>query len=367
MSIKKAANTLGKENIETYIKTALIFAIVVICFLIFKPFLVPVIWGIIIAIAFHPLHVRFTKLLKGKSGLSATIITLVLLALLLIPTGTFVSSLFENVKDLSTQLKSGELIVNEPPEKVAGWPLVGKSIYNSWHQFAVDVSAAATQFKPQIEALGQKVLNFFKSFMGTTLVFMLSIIISGMFLANAKSGYPFVYKLFNHLVGEEKGTEFVDNSRKTVSSVVTGILGTAVIQTAIISAALFVFKIPLAALLTLVTFFFAVAQIPVFLIIIPLIIYMFSAVGGAPAVLFTIWGIVGALSDNVLKPMLLGRGLNIPMLVILIGAIGGMLLMGMIGLFIGAVVMALGYQILQLWLDDVKEQLETTDVKNAED
>jgi len=367
MSIKKATNTFAQENIETYVKTALIFLIVVICFLIFKPFLVPVIWGMIIAIAFYPLHLRLSKLLKGKTGLSATIITLVLLALLLIPAGTFVDHLFENVKELSGHLKAGDLAVNEPPENVAGWPLVGKSIYNSWHQFAVDVREAAEQFKPQIEALGHKVLNFFKSFMGSILVFMLSIIISGLFLANATSGYPFIYKLFNRLVGEEKGTEIVDNSRKTVSSVVTGILGTAVIQTAIISAAFFVFKIPLAALLTLVTFFFAVAQIPVFLIIIPLIIYMFSAVGGAPAVLFTIWGVVGALSDNVLKPMLLGRGLNIPMLVILIGAIGGMLLMGMIGLFIGAVVLALGYQILQLWLDGVKEQLEAADVKNAED
>ncbi|WP_319500397.1 AI-2E family transporter [uncultured Draconibacterium sp.] len=367
MSEKKATNTIGKENIETYVKTALIFLVVVICFLIFKPFLVPVIWGMIIAIAFHPLHIRLTKLLKGKSGLSATIITLVLLAILLVPSGTFVDSLFVNVKEIAGHLKTGDLVVNEPPEKVADWPLVGKSIYNSWHEFAVDVKDAAVQFQPQIQALGQKVLGFFKSFMGSILVFMLSIIISGIFLANSTSGYPFIYKLFGRLVGEEKGTEMVNNSKKTVSSVVTGILGTAIIQTAIISAALFVFKIPLAAVLTLVTFFFAVAQIPVFLIIIPLIIYMFSAVGGTPAVLFTIWGIVGALSDNVLKPMLLGRGLNIPMLVILIGAIGGMLLMGMIGLFIGAVVLALGYQILQLWMNDVKEKLEATDVKIQED
>ncbi len=363
---KKAGNALMANSIETYVKTALVFLILIICFLIFKPFLVPIIWAMIIAIAFYPLHLKFTKLLKGKTGLSATIITLLLLAILLIPSGYFIESLFENIKELATQMKSGEFEIQAPPEKVAGWPIIGKSIYGAWQTFAENLKAGLAEYQPQIQAASHKALSFFKGFMGSILVFVLSIIIAGIFLSRSNTGYPIVYNVFNRLMGKEKGTELVNNSKKTISSVVTGILGTAIIQTTIIAIAFFVFKVPMAAILALITLLFAIAQIPVILIIIPVIIYMFSAVGGASAVIFTIWGILGALSDNVLKPMLLGRGLKIPMLAILIGAIGGMILMGMIGLFIGAVVMALGYQITELWMKESPEHSETFQTTNPE-
>jgi len=354
------------NSIETYVKTALVFLILIICFLIFKPFLVPIIWAMIIAIAFYPLHLKLTKLLKGKPGLSATIISLVLLAILLLPSGYFIDSLFENIKEITAQMKTGEFKIQAPPEKVASWPIIGKSIYNAWHTFAENLKAGLAEYHPQIQAASQKALSFFKGFMGSVLVFILSIIIAGIFLSRSNTGYPVIYNIFNRLIGKEKGTELVNNSKKTISSVVTGILGTAIIQTTIIAIAFFVFKVPMAAVLSLITLLFAIAQIPVFLIIIPVIIYMFSAVGGASAIIFTLWGIVGALSDNVLKPMLLGRGLRIPMLAILIGAIGGMLLMGLIGLFIGAVVMALGYQIIDMWMHEQREQLETTQIADSD-
>ncbi|MEN8117727.1 MAG: AI-2E family transporter [Bacteroidota bacterium] len=358
MSNLKSGDKIVSKNIEAYVKAALIFLIIYASFLIFKPFLIPIVWGVIIAVALYPLHLKLTKLLGGKNSLSSTIITLVFLAILIIPSVYFVESLFESVKHLAAQLKAGTLEVEAPPEKVAGWPLIGKPIYDAWQLFADNVTAGVAEFKPEIQAGAQKILNGFKGFMGSLLVFILAIIIAGIFLSKSKGGYPGIYKIFNRLAGEKKGTEMVNNSQKTISSVVTGVLGTAVIQTAIIAIAFFVFKVPLAPVLTLIVLFFAIAQIPVILVVLPVIIYMFSAVGGASAIIFAIWGILGGLSDNFLKPMLLGRGLDIPMLAILIGAIGGMVLMGIIGLFIGAVVMALAYQILQIWLNDTSDSKE---------
>ena len=358
----KMSARMAFKNIETNAKTALIFLIFYICFLIFKPFLLPVVWGIIIAVALYPLHLKLTRVLKDKSGLSSTIITLVFLAILIIPSVFFIESLFDSVKNLAAQLKEGTLDVQPPPEKVAGWPLIGKPIYDAWNLFANSIAAGVAEYKPEIQEFGQKILSMFKGFIGTLLIFILSIIIAGIFLHRSKTGYPLIYRIFKRLAGEEKGAELVDNSKKTISSVVTGILGTAIIQTIIISIAFFVFKVPLAPILTLIVLFFAIAQIPVILVILPVIIYMFSSTGGTSAVIFTIWAILGALSDNVLKPMLLGKGLDIPMPVILIGAIGGMLLMGIIGLFIGAVIMALGYQIVQIWLNVPHE--EDSDAEN---
>lgn len=358
MSNSKLANKFVLKSIESYVKTALIFLIIFVCFLIFKPFLIPFAWGVIIAVALYPFHLKLTKLLGGKASLSSTIITLVFLILIIVPSGFFVQSLFENVKELAGAFKGGTLDIQAPPEKVATWPIIGKPIYEAWNLFDKNITYAISEYKPQIEAAGTKLFDMFKGFTGSIFTFIFSIIIAGIFLAKSDSGYPRIYRIFRKLAGDKKGTEMANNSKKTISSVVTGVLGTAVIQTLIIAIAFFVFKVPLAAVLTLVVLFFAIAQIPVILIILPVIIYMFSTVGGASSVIFAVWVFIGGLSDNFLKPMLLGRGLDIPMLAILIGAIGGMLFMGIIGLFIGAIIMALGYQILQIWLNEEEKNTE---------
>lgn len=356
MSDVKLGNKFVLKSIESYIKTALVFLIIFACFIIFKPFMLPVIWGIIIAVALYPLHKKLTKLVK-KPGLSSAIITISLLAILIIPSFSFSSALVDSIRDLTTSFEEGKLIVPPPSDNVAEWPLIGKKTHAIWQAFSDNTKAGIEQYREELSNVGTKFIGLLKSFASSLLVFVLAVIIAGIFLSNSKGGFNFVTTLFTALIGD-KGPEMVDNSKKTISSVVNGVLGTAVIQTAIIAIALFVFKVPAAPIFSLIILFMAIAQIPVALIVIPLIIYMFSSVGGTNAVLFAIWAIIGALSDNFIKPMLLGRGMEIPMLIILIGAIGGMIAMGIIGLFIGAVILALGYQLFQLWIEDTKEELE---------
>lgn len=337
------------RSIESYIKTAIVFLIIYACFLIFKPFLLPVVWGVIIAIALYPLHVKLTKVFNNKGGISALLITLIFLSLLIIPSVSFIQILVDDIKKFVTEFNSGNITFQSPPESVAEWPLVGKSIYGAWDLFSTNLQAAFDQYNEQIKGIVETVIAALKSVTGSVLVFILAIIISGIFLKISSKGFKGIYTIVTNLTGD-MGDEIVNNSVKTIRSVVTGVLGTAIIQTIIISAALFVFKVPGAPVLSLVCLFMAIAQLPVILLIIPVVIYMFSVLSGGSAIILTIWLIAGGLSDNFLKPMLLGRGLNIPMPVILIGAIGGMLLMGIIGLFIGAVVLAVGYQILNIWI-----------------
>ncbi len=353
MSDSKLGNKFVLKSIESYVKTAIVFLIIYASFMIFKPFLLPVIWGIIIAVALYPLHKKFTKLLKNKAGLSATVITLVLLAVLLVPSISFTGSLFENVKELSTQVKDGTLVVAPPTDDVAEWPLIGKKVHAAWQSFSDNLTAGIVKYKEQLKTVGQKFISILSSFAGGLLTFIIAIIIAGVFLSNSASGYKFVNTFFTALAGD-KGEEMVENSRATISSVVNGILGTAIIQTAIIASAFFVFHVPGAAILTLIVLFFAIAQIPAILIVLPILIFMFSQLSGGAAVAFAIWAILGAISDNFLKPMLLGRGMKIPMMIILIGSIGGMMIMGIIGLFIGAVVFAMAYQLFHMWLGDTK-------------
>jgi predicted PurR-regulated permease PerM len=283
---------------------------------------------------------------------------------LIIPSFSFSAALIDSIKELTTTFDEGKLVVPPPADKVAEWPIIGEKTHDIWQTFSDNTKVGIEQYRDEIAKIGTKFIDLLKSFASSLLVFVLAIIIAGIFLSNSKGGFTFVSTLFTALIGD-KGEEMLDNTKKTISSVVTGVLGTAVIQTTIIVVALFVFKVPAAPIFSLIILFMAIAQIPVAIIIIPLIIYMFSAVGGTSALLFAIWTLVGALSDNFIKPLLLGRGMEIPMVIILIGAIGGMLAMGIIGLFIGAVILALGYQLFQLWINSKKEErdnIETNEI-----
>ena len=357
MNELKLGNKFVSKSIESYVKTALVFLIIYASFMIFKPFLLPVVWGIIIAVALYPLHKKLTKLLKNKSGLSATIITLVLLTILIVPSISFTSSLVESVKELSTGVKEGTLVVPPPTDDVAEWPLIGEEVHAAWQSFSDNLTAGLVKYKDQLKNVGGKFVSILSSFVGGLLTFIIAIIIAGVFLSKSSGGYKFVNTFFTALAGE-KGDEMVENSRATISSVVNGILGTAIIQTAIIASAFFVFNVPGAPILTLIVLFFAIAQIPAILIVLPVIIFMFTQLSGGAAVVFAIWILAGALSDNFLKPILLGRGMKIPMLIILIGSIGGMMIMGIIGLFIGAVIFAMAYQLFHMWIKDTQEELE---------
>lgn len=352
---------LVSKNIESAIKIAIVFIIIYTCFLIVKPFLLTVVWAIIIAIAFHPLHERLTKLLGNKNILSATVITLSSLTLLIAPIAWFMQPLAKNIKELAPKFMDGTFYIPPPPPAVEAWPLVGKPLSEIWQLFSNNIADGLERFSPQIQIAGEWLLGSLASLAVSVFIFFFAVIISGWFLAKSASAYKISVAVFTNLAGK-KGIELVDNSKATISSVVNGVLGVAMIQSTLIAIGFFVADVPGAAILSLLVFFLAIVQLPPSLIVLPVVIYMSSVLSGVGAGVFIVWNIIAGFSDNILKPLLLGRGVKIPMLTILIGSIGGMLLMGIIGLFIGAVILALGYQIFQDWVDyEQKERLELTE------
>ena len=136
----------------------------------------------------------------------------------------------------------------------------------------------------------------------------------------------------------------------TIRGVAVGVVGVAVIQSLLIGAGFFAMGLSSAGVLTLVVLLFAVVQVPAVLVTLPVILYVFATEATTPAVIFAIWTVLAGLSDNLLKPLMLGRGLEVPMPVILIGVIGGMIADGLLGLFVGPVLLAVGYVLLKAWL-----------------
>jgi predicted PurR-regulated permease PerM len=340
-----------RRALEAAIRIGLVVLLVLWCFNIVRPFVMPVLWGAIIAVAIYPLFVKFSAVLGGRQKTAATLMTLIALAMLITPTVMLTESAIENSQSLAQHLRDGTLNVPPPSEKVQGWPLVGKKLYSAWDLAATNLGEALSTYKSSLEGLGKKLLSVAAGASATVLQFVISIIIAGVLLVYAKSSCKGVETIAARLMGEGGGKAFVDMAGATIRSVAQGVLGIALIQAILAGIGLLVMGVPYTGLWTLLVLLLAIIQVPTIIILGPIIVYVFSVAATVPAIIFMVWSLLVGMSDSLLKPLLLGRGLDIPMLVILLGAIGGMILSGIIGLFVGAVVLALGYRLLMAWLN----------------
>ncbi len=341
--------------LEAAVRIGLVALLAAWCLMIIRPFVEPMTWAIIIAVAVYPLYLHLANSLQGRTKLAATLFTLLALAILITPTMMLTVSLVDSAQTLSAELKDGRLHVPPPPDSVAEWPLVGERLHAFWTLASQNLEGALTRVAPQLEAAGKWLLSGVAGTGGSVLKFVLSIIIAGVLLANAEAAARVARAILERVTGE-RGAEFATLAGATVRSVAQGVLGVAAIQGFLAGIGLLVMGVPAAGLWAVLVLLLAVVQLPPILILGPIIVYVFNVADTVPAVLFMIWSILVSMSDAFLKPMLLGRGLETPMLVILLGAIGGMVMSGIIGLFIGSVILAVGYELFMAWLMEKPQQ-----------
>jgi len=343
--------TKPSTPIETAIQIALIALMGLWCFRIAQPFISPIVWAGIIAIGIYPIFLWLKEKSKLSSGWTATIITLALLLILVTPTIIISGALIDNTQTLSEHIEKGQLEIPPPSEGVAEWPLIGKKLNAFWTQASEDPKAALGQYDAEIKKAAKWIISTAAGASLNILVFIFSIIIAGVFMVSGDGVKQTFISIFDRIaVG--RGSEFTELSLSTVKSVVTGILGIALIQTLLAGLGFIVMDIPAAGVLAFICLIMAIVQIDILLVLIPLSIYVFSdpGTGTGAAIAFLVWNIGVGLLNNVLKPILLAKGVDAPMSIIFVGAIGGMLLSGIIGLFVGAVIMVLGYTLFMAWL-----------------
>jgi predicted PurR-regulated permease PerM len=336
-----------QRSINTGLRLGFIALLFIMSYFILKPFIGPIIWGVIIAVALFPLHKRTTKLLGNRSNLSASLIVIIsIIVLVILPSILFTTSTYETVETIKVKIADGTFRIPPPDAEVEGWPVIGKPIYNFWKLATTSISGVVEMFEPQLKELAPKILVGITGMATTFFLFIISIIISGALLANSKSAEKAAVSVFITLAGTE-GKRFSELASRTIRTVVQGVLGTAFIQAIFISIALFVVGFPGAEIVSLIVLFVAITQLPVLLITIPVILYVFSYADTTLAIVFTIWVVFWSVSDNIIKPILMGKQMDIPILVIMIGVIGGMIMGGILGLFIGAVLLAFSYKVFQ--------------------
>ena len=346
-----AAKTTIGTLVELLLPLFILGLLIALCVQLLVPFVGLLVWTIILAVCFYPVHKRLTG--RGMSNrLSASIIGIGLAALILVPTSIAAISAASSAPAFVAGLKSGEEHVPPPPAQVAELPVVGPKLHAAWSQAANDMPAFAKQFGPQLGSFSKWLLSTAGGMVGALLALVLAVILAAVTLAYAESARAFIANLLSRVTGSRaKGEHYMDIIGATVRSVANGVIGVAFVQALLCGIGFFLVGIPGAGLLSLLAMALGVVQIPVVLVTLPAIIYAFAVKSTTVAILFTVWFVIAGLSDAVLKPLMIGHGLEVPMPVILLGVIGGVIAYGLVGLFIGAVLLAVGYVLFREWLD----------------
>jgi predicted PurR-regulated permease PerM len=337
-----------RRALEVSIHVGLLALLAAACLFILHPFIPLIAWGIIIAIASYPGYRRVQGLLRGRSRLAAVIWTLFLLALLIVPLLLLTGSLVDGVQSLAARLREGTSIIPSPPPQIETWPIIGAPLKHAWSLASTNLSAAVQTLAPQIKAILPELLAATAGVGLAALEWMLSIVVAGVLLANAASGAKVARALANRLFGE-RGVEFEQLAGSTIRSITTGIVGVAFIQTVFAGVGFLVAGLPGAGLWAVIFLVAAVLQLGV-VVLAPAVFYMFAIASTTKAAIFLVWCLIVGVMDNILKPLLLGRGVAVPMAVVFLGAIGGFVVIGPIGLFVGAIVLAVGYKLFLAWM-----------------
>jgi predicted PurR-regulated permease PerM len=357
---RKPADDRTQLNLalEASIYIGLGILLTIACLTILRPFIPLLTWGIIIAVAAYPGFKKLQLALGGREVVTAVLFAVLFLAFLIIPVVLLAKTLVESVHTLAAHFKEGTLIIPPPPAGVETWPIIGAPLNSLWSRASRDLSEAIRSFAPQIKAALPGLLSVSAGLGLTVLQFALSIVVAGVLLASAQAANDVTRSLFNRVFGA-KGSEFQELIGATIRSVTSGILGVAFIQSVLAGLGFLVAGLPGAGLWAVTFLIAAVLQVGV-LVLIPAVIYMFAISSTTKAVIFLVWCLVVALVDNFLKPLLLGRGVAVPMVVVFLGAIGGFVALGLVGLFVGAIVLSVGYKLFLAWLDQTPTDTQET-------
>ncbi len=338
--------------LDVLIRAGLILALVMLCYQVFAPFLTLMVWALILAVALYPMHQYLADKLGGKQGVAATILTLLGIALIIVPTAVLMSSLGDSVQQLIVDVQENALEIPAPPDAVATWPVVGEKLHAFWSAAATDLPALIHSLQPKIGDLAKTALGFVAGIGIGLLQFLAAFIIAGIIMAFGQAGARSSVAIFQRITGDAHGTEFATLATATIRAVAEGVIGVAFIQAILVGICLLIAGIPWAGALALIVLVLGIAQVPALLVTLPAIGYIWwrGDYGTFAAIIYTVILFVSGMADNVLKPLMLGRGVEAPMPIILLGALGGMAAKGILGMFVGATLLALGYQIFMGWV-----------------
>ena len=343
---------MSTRLLDVLIRAAVLGLLAVLCYVVFAPFLTLMAWALILAITLYPLHRSLARRVGGRQGLAATILVVCGVLLIITPTALLLNSFGSSIHDFVGAVQQNTLKIPEPRERIREWPFVGEKVYDFWSRAHNDLPGLVESMQPKIGELARKALGIVASIGLGLLQFLASFIIAGILMAYGEAGTRGSRAIFERFIGGHRGQSFAGLATATIRAVAQGVIGIAFVQALLVGLALLVAGIPWAGVLAAITLVLSIVQVPALIVILPAIAYIWASgnYGSGAAVAYTVILLLSGMADNILKPIMLGRGVDAPMPVILLGALGGMATAGILGMFVGATLLALGYQIFMSWV-----------------
>lgn len=345
---------LNATLIDLIIRLGALVALAYWTFLLVRPFVTIVTWSVILAVALYPIFEWVANRLGGRKRLAAAIITVVGLLFVIGPATWLGLGVIDGLRAFAERLQTGGVWAPPPPpESLRSWPFFGQSAYDFWELASTNMRSALEQALPQLEPYGEIALDATKNAGAGLFKFLVSVVIAGFLFAPGPTLARAVKSAVTR-VDSRRAEHFVDLTGSTIRTVSRGVIGVSLLQAAVGGLGLQLAGAPGASLLTLCILVLAIVQIGPLLVVVPSILWAWTEMQTLPALLFTCCMLTVTLIDNVLKPIVIARGLTTPLLVIIVGVIGGVLVHGIIGLFVGPVVLAVAWELLSAWAGDGK-------------
>ncbi|MBR0846418.1 AI-2E family transporter [Bradyrhizobium diazoefficiens] len=339
----------AEEVIQLVIKLGLLALLIAWTFLIIRPFVSILTWSGVLAVAFYPAFSWLAKRLGGRPRTAAAIITLVALGIVIGPAAWLGLSAVEGIRDLASQIGTGDLVLQGAPEQIKSWPLIGPQLYDLWNLAYTNVRAVLREVAPYLKPLAGVMLSFAGSAGIGTLQFLLSLLIAGFLFPYGPQLVAAVRGFLTRIVADQS-EHFLELAGATIRAVAQGVIGVAMIQALLAGIGFKLAAVPSAGLLAFMVLLLSIVQIGAFLVLLPVVIWIWMDKDVTTALFLTVFFVIVGLLDNILKPLVMGRGLTTPTLVILVGVIGGTLAHGIIGLFIGPIILAVAWELAAAWI-----------------
>jgi len=335
--------------VELSLRLGALALLLYISIILVRPFATVIIWSTVLAVALYPLYERVSRVVRGRKRLAAVIVTLISLVVVLGPAAWLVLDLIESIRRISEQLDLANLSIPPPPVSIKTWPIVGARIYDALLLASNNFEAAVTQFAPLLKPLAGNLLLLAANAGLATAMFFASLVIAGFFFVPGPALVDHLRRIF-HRLEPRHGEEFVTLAGATIRSVSRGVVGVSAVQALLIGVGLTVAGVPGTSLITSAALILGIVQIGAGIVLLPVLVWSWLALEPTTAFLLTGYMIPVGLLDNILRPLVIGRGLKTPMLIILIGVIGGTLAYGVTGVFLGPIILAVIWDLLSVWL-----------------
>ncbi len=343
-----------KKITDVAIRLGLLAVMVYWCMKILSPFIIIIIWGSILAVALYPAYL-WTKRYTKNGAIASGILIIGLLIAVIGPAIGLGGALIGNMETLARDFADGAIEIPPPPVLVGELPLVGQTIYEFWWVASDNLEIALGQIGSQLKSVGKVFLTIAANVGIGLMQFIIAIFMAGIMFGWATPISKAMSAFASRAVGED-GAQYLSLATMAIRNVAVGIVGVAVVQATLAGLGLLIFEIPAAGLLTFLVLVMSAIQVGPGIILVPVLAYAWLTLDISSATVLTIWTVPVILFDNVMKPIVMARGLSTPMIIIFIGVVGGTLTNGLVGLFIGPVILSVGYELIMAWIGITPER-----------